>query len=335
MRIALLGINHKSADLRYREWMAKACLKRLQGEAPLAQRLSLVLLMTCHRTEIYFTAEDLAVAHSALLQLLREEIVAPFEHTLYAYFDLDCFLHLARVTAGLDSAVVGESEIQRQVKQSYEQASLHYSLPPQIHFLFQKCLHLGKFVRSHLAPVGGQITIPNTIYEILGYFSLQQKGVLFIGNSEINRTVLSYFRHREKIASLEKRTIALCTRSPASAHELAQQYALDVFDWKDLARWRDYQVVIAGTNVSSYLLVPGEPIKTRLLFDLGVPRNVDPCLARNPHCVLHNIDTLVQAMEKKQRKQSDKLSAVENILQEKVHYYLSSFEEKRTVLCVS
>src|SRR5689334_2095227 len=101
MRIGVLGVNHKSADLTHREWLARACYKRLEPESALAQKLSVVLLLTCHRSEVYFSGSDLAEAHSELLHVLREEIPFPFEHKLYAYFGMDCFEHLAQVTAGL------------------------------------------------------------------------------------------------------------------------------------------------------------------------------------------------------------------------------------------
>lgn len=112
------------------------------------------------------------------------------------------------------------------------------------------------------------------------------------------------------------------------------QYELSLLDWSQLQQWKEYEIVIAGTSVSSYLLFPQEEMKTRGIFDLGVPRNVDPCLARDPHCVLYNIDTIVEMMEKKQNTQRDKLSVIENILQNKVNYYLDFFQEKRTQLCV-
>src|SRR5690242_16112034 len=100
MRIGVIGVNHKSAQLYLREMVAKACYRRLHGESPIVEKLACIPLLTCHRSEVYFSAEDLAAAHSALLNIFREEVAEPFEHALYAYFGSDCFEHLAQVTAG-------------------------------------------------------------------------------------------------------------------------------------------------------------------------------------------------------------------------------------------
>lgn len=324
MRIGVLGINHKTADLTHREWLAKACYKRLHPESACAQDLSLVALLTCHRSEIYFSANDLAGAHSLLLHILREEIPFPFEHKLYAYFGTDCFEHLAQVTAGLDSMVIAESEIQGQVKQAYEKACLHYALPSAMHYLFQKSLKLGKHVRVQSAFPKGHLTLPKIVFELSSHVcgSLQAKKVLFIGNSEINRKVLSLFKHK----GVER--LALCTRSPMSAQDLADQ-GIALFDWTQLEAWGEYDIVIAGTNASSYLIHSrNQGVKTRLIFDLGVPRNVDPHLARHPCLALFNIDELGQILESRQ---SAHLAAIRQstiLIGEKVLAYTNAFQSR-------
>jgi len=325
MRIGVLGINHKSADLSSRELLARAYYKRLNIESAQAEELSCVLLLTCHRSEVYFSADDLAEAHSALLHALREEILMPFEHKLYAYFGSDCFAHLAQVTAGLDSMIIAESEIQRQVKQAYEQTCLHYTLPSSMHYLFQKSLHLGKYLRSHCVFPQGQITIPKMVYELCShlYADVKAQKFLFIGNSEINRKVLSFLKHKGTAQ------MALCTRSTLSAQEMAKELNLEIMDWSQLPQWGNYDIVVCGTNASSFLIRPGEEaIRTRLIFDLGLPRNVDPKLARHPRLALFNIDELGEMMQQRQQTHGEEIQQSEALIQEKVHYYMAAFQEK-------
>src|SRR6185503_11227665 len=112
MQIGVLGINHKSAEISRREQVAHACRIRVSRDCEIAERYHCVVLSTCNRTEIYFSSDNLAEAHSALLNVLRGEIEIPFEHKLYSFFGFDCFMHLARVTSGLDSVIIAESEIQ-------------------------------------------------------------------------------------------------------------------------------------------------------------------------------------------------------------------------------
>jgi len=330
MRIGILGINHKSADLSVRELFAKACYRRLNSESEMANAYSCLCLFTCHRTEVYFSTEDLAAAHSELLHVLREEISFPFEHCLYAYFGFDCFLHLAYVTAGLDSAIIGESDIQRQVKLAYEQACLQASLPSCLHYLFQKCLKLGKYARSHLALPAGQITVPRMIYETSNYiFSGKPLRILCIGNSEINRQVISYFRQKGP------HEISLCTRSMHSAQSFALKHVLTLLSWDERGKWTDYDLLICGTNASFFVVEWEEHVPcTRLIFDLGVPRNVDPRLERHPQVVLRNMDEIGVMLERRQKTEGANLRVVEMALQEKVRMYVMLFHEKRTV-CVS
>src|SRR3954466_9975105 len=106
MRVGVVGINHKLADLKLRETLAKACQRRFSAGNSLHGNHSFVLLSTCNRTEAYFTSYELAETHTYLLNILRQEVFEEFDHKLYSFFGSDCFAHLARVTAGLDSAII-------------------------------------------------------------------------------------------------------------------------------------------------------------------------------------------------------------------------------------
>ncbi len=136
MRVGLIGINHKLADLKLRELLAYACQKRFGPVFSTHENHSFVLLSTCNRTEVYFSSEDLTNTHNYLLSILRQEVKYEFEQKLYSFFGYDCFFHLSRVTAGLDSAIVAETEIQGQVKTAYDNAQEFSQLPSDLHFLF-------------------------------------------------------------------------------------------------------------------------------------------------------------------------------------------------------
>src|SRR5262245_52879886 len=103
MRFGVVGINHKLADLKLREKLAKACQNRFLSSSFHGDH-HFVLLSTCNRTEFYFSSDDLAETHSYLLRILRQDVEDDFDQKLYTYFGTDCFLHLTRVTSGLDSA---------------------------------------------------------------------------------------------------------------------------------------------------------------------------------------------------------------------------------------
>lgn len=310
MHIGVLGINQKSGPFGLREKIAKASATGFLRER--VHALSLVALNTCSRTELYFSAENLAVAHSALLNALQEEIDEPFEHALYTYFGVECFSHLAKVTAGLDSTILFETEIQRQVKVAYTTAACERTLHPAIHFLFQKCLKLGKEVRRELPPPVK--TFPALIGEIVLHLlgSWQDLRVLLVGNSEINRQMITWLKER-KVGPL-----SVCTRSPHAVED----GALDVRPWEALSTWSDFDVVITGTNSATHLISSApEGMRTKVLFDLGVPRNVAPWLGKHPQLVLFNVEALGQILEKKQHEQKERAMRAERVLEEKTAYY--------------
>lgn len=324
MHVGILGINHKSAKLQLREKLAKGSLSCLGNESSLSERLGCVVLSTCNRTEIYFSSEDMPKAHSELLAHLRQEIDQPFEHHLYSYFEEECFNHLALVTAGLDSAIVGETEIQGQVKQAYQNASCYRTLPYPIHFMFQKCLKIGKEVRSFY-PLQGQPSLEKILFSFSqSFFHQKEYKVLFVGNSEINRKVLFFFR-KKGISDL-----TLCTRSPQFAEGFAAEYEVELISWQKLHLWPSYDLVICATHQQEYLLFPQQlqkedPSKVRLVIDLSVPRTVDPLLASHPQMRLVNIEELSLLIDKSQ---SQNVPQLETVIRESATKYWTLFLSK-------
>jgi len=303
MKIGILGINHKSAELSLREKLARAC-ERLFGTGPtyyLHPLFSYVLLSTCNRTEIYFQSDDPAETHTYILNAIRHEIKEEFEHKIYAYFGSDCFLHLACVTAGIDSALIGETEIQGQVKRAYETASQHHHLDAELHFLFQKCLKIGKNIRTkaqfeHLAPSMEEAVI-NQITDMFGAFT--NKKILFVGLSEINLKILSHLKKR----GLSH--ITLCNRTP-------HKTTMHVLPWENLSLWHAYDIIIFGTKCPHYLIRKNQipPLHSqKLLIDLSVPRNVEPCLSAHPFIRLINVDQI--ALDRKSCEKATEVAKLE------------------------
>jgi len=243
MHIGVLGINHKSADLGLRESVARACQK-------LYPRGNTVLLSTCNRTEIYFSDPDLVSFHGEALHALQAEISGSFEHALYAYFGRDCFFHLACVTAGLDSVVLAESDIQRQVKVAYAQAASLQKLPSALHFLFQKCLKIGKRARSYAPLFKMSLSLEQIIYQLIGNLFVEASSVLFVGNSEVNRKIIRLFVRRGL------RKISLATRTPHAAESFALDHGISLGDTGLIEKWGEFDVVISGTNHGDYVIRP-------------------------------------------------------------------------------
>lgn len=326
MRIGVVGINYRVANLALREQLARVCQDLFSKENSLAALIHGVVLSTCHRLEIYFSAENLAEAHVQILASLRNAVEEDFEQKLYTYFGIDCFTHLAAVTSGLDSVIVGESEIQKQVKNAYELAAGYYLLSKDMHYLFQKSLKIGKLIRSSGMLSLQQNTLPYTLWQMSQcvFENLQERRILFLGFSEINRRLMTYFQQK-KVES-----ITLCTRQTDQKIERVQ-----VVNWAQLSHWTQYDVIICGTYHSEYLLSASEieqatcTCSTKLIFDLSVPRTVDPELSQYPCVTLFNMEALEHLMERRSAEQHRQLERSQEMVFQAVHRYTILFHQKQ------
>lgn len=337
MRVGVLGINHKLAGLHLRERLAKICEQRLHSEISCHGEHAFVLLSTCNRTEIYFSSEDLADTHSYLLSILRHDNHEDFDQKLYSYFGQDCLLHLCRVTSGLDSAIVAETEIQGQVKTSYERAKKSLSLPYELHYLFQKALSIAKKARIVLPLKPGLPEISHAVYQTGQYFFLQKPDpkILFIGASDINEKVLSFLKSK-------KMTISLCNRSQDAGQLFAEKHGIHFLEWDRLNDWHHYDWIILGTKFPDFLItrqaLKGLSLNHKLIIDLSVPRNVDPLIARHSKITLLNIDQINRRLKVRRKSLSHSLQAAEQLIAESITIHMKLFTEKdksRSICAIS
>ncbi|MBA3957941.1 MAG: glutamyl-tRNA reductase [Parachlamydiaceae bacterium] len=332
MRVGVVGINHKLADLNLRELLAQACQRCFMTGSSTQDEHTFVLLTTCNRTEVYFTSHELAATHSYLLQILRQEVEDEFDQKVYSYFGYDCFLHLARVTAGLDSAIVAETEIQGQVKTAYEKAVNCISLPGELHYLFQKALKIGKQVRTDLPLGRGMPDLEHAVYQAGKHFfkMSKQAKILFVGASDINCKILAFLK------SKSLNNITICNRSAPRSHAIAAKYETQILEWQHLADWYYYDWIIFGTKAPHHLIspsnLPNHFLNQKLLIDLSVPRNVDPQLGRNPRLTLLNIDQINRILRVRKQQMSHMLVLAEDIVECNARQYVDLFCNKQRVL---
>lgn len=328
MRIGVLGVNSKLAGLQLRERLAKTCQKYFSANNALHGEHVTVLLSTCNRTELYFSSSNLPDSHSYILNILRQEIEEEFDQKLYSYFGIDCFLHLCRVTAGLDSAIIGETEIQGQVKNAYEQATEYICLPKELHFLFQKSLMMGKKARALMPKQCDLLGLEHVVFNAGKEYlrDLNDLKVLFIGASEINSKVISFLK------SKKIHQITLCNRSHQSAKGILENYHLDWLEWSDLHNWYQYDWIIFGTKANNYLLscecLPSFDIGKKLIIDLSVPRNVDPNIAKNLNIHLLNIDQLNSSLTERRKQMDLFISGADKLIQQFAHKHTLRFNLK-------
>lgn len=330
MRIGIIGLNHKLADLNLREKMAKICHLHFSLGQNKHEGHFFILLSTCNRTEIYFYSDCLAEAHSYLLSILRKEIPDNFDQKLYSYFGYDCFWHLCRVTAGLDSAILAETEIQGQVKAAYESVLqyIHIRLPYELHYLFQNSLTVGKKIRTSLAVKPGLPDLEHAIFQLgSDFFEIpHQTQILFVGASEINKKVMSFLKGKRF------ENLTLCNRTNGFAKELAEAENIKFVDWNSVYAWHEFDWIIFGTKAPNYVIsrrdAPNE-ISRKLVIDLCVPRNVDPQIGQNKNIVLYNIDQLNRSLKVRRKTLNECVKKAEKMAIESSKQKVASFHLKQ------
>jgi glutamyl-tRNA reductase len=158
--LLVLGISHNTAPVEIRERIALTDSAAERFLAELGDTASeAVVLSTCNRTELYLVATDPVETESAVLGLLaRRAGIRPTEllESIYSHRNCDAARHLYRVTSGLDSMVIGEAEVQGQVKRAYEQALAARTTGPLTNQLFRAALATGKRVRTETAIGAGR-----------------------------------------------------------------------------------------------------------------------------------------------------------------------------------
>ena len=317
MQVGVLGINHKSAPLKLREQVAQVCSACNEPEK--------VILSTCNRTEIYFSGEDLAQLQCDVFGELKRRLNHSSEHAFYTFFGHECFLHLACVTSGIDSKLLAETDIQRQVKVSYEMARLQGQLSPALHYVFQKSLKLAKDARSNFPLFQSTVHLEGIVYQIIDSILEKNPALLLIGNSEMNRKIIHYFTRRKK------GKLTLISRDLSAAHPFALDYGITLKNRDELQHAHHYDGIISATTTDDYLIshLPTHR-NTRLILDLSVPRSIHPDLGLDPSMTLLNMEQIGELSAHAHTVRHTEIEQVKAFLSASVMSYSSRYQQKKS-----
>jgi glutamyl-tRNA reductase len=326
VKIFAAGISHKTAPVELREQLAVK-----QSEiADLAFVLKcfghldeIVLLSTCNRVEIYGTTRQATGHIKSLLQLLCAEPRALDPH-IYLYEGAAAVRHLLNVAAGLDSLVLGETEITGRIKNAYEIVRAAGLTGPVLNRLFQKAFQATKEIRTRTAIGRGTVSIKSAAVELIEKaFSddLANKSVMVIGAGEMAERCV------QSLVSKDVRLIFVSNRSFDRALDLATRCggAAVCFGYC-LFEMREVDVVIAATSAAEPVmgaddvknLMKARSQRPLLFIDLGVPRNIDPAVGGLDNVSLYSIDDLeALACQGIQARQGE-LAACQEIIEEHV-----------------
>jgi len=322
VKLFVAGVSHKTAPVEVREQLAvprSEVVDVVRTVKLLGQLDEIVLVSTCNRVEVYGTTRQTDSDTKSLLQLLCSE-PRDLEPHIYLYEDADAVRHLLRVAAGLDSMVLGETEITGQIKNAYETAREAGLTGPVLNRLFQRAFQTTKEIRTRTAIGRGTVSIKSAAVELIEKaFSddLANKSVMVIGAGEMAERCVRL------LVKKGVRSIFVSSRSFDRAIDLATRCGGDAVCFGDcLFEMRDVDVVVAATTSGQTLLVLDDIenlIKARcnrplLLIDLSVPRNIDPAASQLEHVTLYNIDDLEAVARQGMRNRVGELTACSKII---------------------
>jgi glutamyl-tRNA reductase len=280
-----------------------------------------VVVSTCNRTEFYIAANDAESGLRALEKALADRHALEPDATehFYRYARSEAASHLCRVVSGLDSMVLGETEIFGQVKQAY-QAALHANTTGGVlNRLFQRAFGVGKKVRTETRIQEGATSIGNVAVELAEkiFGHLKDSEVMILGAGEMSRLTA------QALVSRGARSIFVTNRSYERAVELANDMggsAVRFDEWEKVLERVD--VVISSTG-APHALIHREDVekvrrarKFRPLFfiDIAVPRDIDPAVGEIEEVYLYDIDTLEELAEEARVRRQRQIEECDRII---------------------
>lgn len=303
----VIGATHHSAPLEVREKLslAAAAADALRTElAGIAGLHEFAMLSTCNRIEFYGVAShpDAADDVTAAFCARQNFDTAAFEKIRLSLRDRAAVQHLVEVASGLDSQMVGETEIFGQVKDAYAKAQERRSTGPVLNRLFQKGFQAAKHVRTQTAITEGQVSVANVAVDLALtiYGSLTATRILLLGAGEIGEKTARAFQSRGAagltVASRRfERAMELATALGASAMPFEQSASrLAEFDVVVCATAAPEAVVTFATVEAAMRRRPARPL---FFIDQALPRDVEATVARLENVFLYNLDDLAQIAE--------------------------------------
>lgn len=345
MAFVVIGINHRTGPVALLEKLMIQQTSMPNALEELTQNSDIreaVVLSTCNRTEVYVVAERFHGAYDEIRQFLSttsgidEGEIAPH---LYSQFDDDAIKHLFEVTSGLDSAVLGETEIIGQVRDAWEAAMSQGASRTSLNSLFRHALEVGKRARTETAISRSTASMSHAAVEmaedILG--SLDGKRVLVVGAGEMGEGVATALV-REGAAH-----ITVINRTESRGAALAEKVGAKLSRFEDLHdELALADVVIACTGagspiITSSLLADARPgvDSPLLLVDIALPRDVEPEVMSLPGVTLRDLDDLSQWAQRGIEQRATEVDQVRSIINEEVERFSSEQAQRQAAPLVA
>ena len=349
MNIAVIGLSHKTAPVEVRE---KLSIPEPQTESAITHLRSyphideVAILSTCNRLEIYIVTHETEQGIREVTQFLSESSKLPLSALrshLFILLHQDAVMHLMRVSAGLDSLVLGEGQILAQVKQTHKLGQQFNGVGSILNRLFKQALTAGKRVRTETSIGTGAVSISSAAVELaqMKAQNLAACRVAIIGAGKMSRLLVQHLLAKGAVQ------ISILNRSTRRAEELANQFSEAQLELYPLS---EMMTVIAASDLVFTSTAATEPLLDRsklesvlephrdlMLFDISVPRNVDADVNELKNVQAFNVDDLKAVVAQNQESRRKMAQEAEALLEEEVEgfdVWWRSLETVPTISCL-
>lgn len=329
MAIVVVGLNHKSAPIEMREQFAigdvelPSVLSSLRSSGVVKEA---VIVSTCNRVEVYAAGNSTG---ETIVSYVRDFLlkIKNFSGTLngefYTYDEPESLIHLFRVACGLDSMVIGETEILGQLKKAYEIALNGNHTGGLLNRAFQRAFNVAKKIRSETNIQKGSISVASVAVELAEriFSSLKNCRILVIGAGDTAEKSAKAF------VSRGASNLCFTNRSPEKAKNLASEIGGSTIPFEEFHNLiPEMDIVISSTSAPGYLISrhslskiigrrKNNPI---LMIDLAVPRDINPDVTSFDNVYLYDIDDLQEIADDYLKQRIEEISKCEIIIKEKV-----------------
>ena len=319
--------------IAFREAQIPAALCHLKMRLGLSEA---VLLSTCNRVEYFGLTADRTRAQDSWPEFLREFHGWNGEIAPYCRYhrDRDCVEHLFQMASGLESMVLGETEILGQIKDSYECSRRLGQTQKILNRLFQSSFAAAKAVRTGTQITRGSVSVGSVAVELAGklFGSLTDRRVMILGAGEVSE------RTARSLQSRGVRWLMVANRTREKAALLANALGGEAIAWEEFeSRVQEVDIVICSTAAPHYILTQerlapllkqriGQPL---FLIDLSVPRNIEPSLNYCDDVYVYDIDDLQSIANRHQKERQAELERCREILSPHVNRFLHWQDQQR------
>ena len=347
MNIVAVGVSHKTAPVAIREKLSIS--EETSIESAIAHLLELsqieevAIISTCNRLEIYAVVKQAEPGIQEIKQFLAKIGQIPLSQLQQHSFNLvneDAVFHLMRVATGLDSLVIGEGQILCQVKKAYRLAQTHKGFKKILEHLFKQAITAGKKIRHETKIAAGAVSISSAAVELaqMKLQNLKACNIALIGAGKMSRLLIRHLEAKDAV------TISIVNRSLASAEKLTSKFPdipIQVYPLSEMMNVvAKSDIVFASTNAPKPLLdrVKLERVLPKnhplILFDISVPRNVNPDVNELENVAVYNVDDLQAVVTKNQERRYEIAREAEVLLKQEFQAFLQWWRSQETLATI-